>query len=182
MYALCDYAKVTVEIKPYRSANTCWSVLMMTSFPPSLKPHHRPISTFSNAADSLGAHVPSPSAPHSSDLDCLCLLNLLLSYSRTILRPPFKASSILICCPPLLFLLPALMWNSGRWYTCQWGCGQKAFSLHVGLNPSPYCCTDMQVERVEKEGLVLLAVCVDGWLGLCSWTVSKPQLDSRTMK
>lgn len=45
------------------------------------------------------------------------------SYSLKKLRAPFKAPSILICHP----LLPSLMWNSGRWYTCQWACGQRPF-------------------------------------------------------
>lgn len=78
-------------------------LLVTIALPPThthtLNPLHQPICTFSNAVDSLGAHVPNPSTPHSSNLDWFCLLNLLLSYSLTILRPLFKASSILICHP-----------------------------------------------------------------------------------
>lgn len=150
-HAWCDYAKETVEVKLYRSANSCWSVLLMTTVPPPIEATP-PICTFSNAADSLGAHVPGPSTPHSSNLDWFCLLNLLLSYSLTILRPPFKASSILICHPS------SLLW-----------CGTLGDDIHVngpvdkglftlaGLIPSPYFFTDMQVERGGERRTRVLA-------------------------
>lgn len=146
--AQCDYCKIPVEIKANLSAKSCQSWLQ----PPSLNPLLQPNCPFSNAADSLGAHVLSPSTPHSADLDRFCLLNLPLSYSLTILRPPLKASSILICHPP-----SSLLW-----------CGTLGDDIHVngptdkgpftqaGLIPSPYFSTDVQVERKRDSCFGLL--------------------------
>lgn len=103
--------------------------------------------------------------PHSSNLDWFCLLNLLLSYSLTILSAPFKAASILICHP----LLSALMWSSGRWYTCQWGCRQRPF--HPGLPNSFTLLLHWHAggEAVERRDSCLGLLSSGPFLYLAGW-------------